>query len=204
MRIAWEVCEFHFFIFCLFFLASFFHLVFRFVECAWFISNNSIWEPQGGFMALPGGSPGSASRAVLHCKNNAFCIFSLKIYEKSFVFYCVILGASVAHSYQITLFARRQCFARGVPWGLPKKAFEQPKFASWASGAPLGFRGFFGDHLWISLVASSIWGALRGSLGMHLGLRSVFFSNLLAASGSILSKSSGITFVLQTHVYLQI
>ena len=97
-------------------------------------------------------------------------MISLKIVEKTFDFQCAILVANVADSYQITLFARRHCFPRGVSGGLPKKAFEQPKIASWASGAPLWFRGFFGDHLWILLVASSVLEALRGPFWMHLGL----------------------------------
>ena len=119
-------------------------------------------------MAPPGGVSARASKAVLHRKNNAFCMISLKMVEKSFGFQGVILAANVAKSYQITLFARRHCFPRGVSGGLPKKAFEQPKIACWASGAPLGLRPPPGDLFWISLVASLVLEAFWGPFWMHL------------------------------------
>ena len=138
-RIAWEVCKFHFFIFCFFILASFFHLVFRFVGCAWFISNNSIWEPQAEFMALPGGSPGSASRADLHWKNNAFCIFSLKSVAKS-----------VAS--QSMKMCKKHCFynEKWLPMAPPRDPPRAP------SRAPF----------WLSVALWGLGGALGSSVGL--------------------------------------
>ena len=106
-------------------------------------------------------------------------MISLKIVEKTVGFQCAILVANVADSYQITLFARRHCFPRGVSGGLPKKAFEQPKLLL----GPLGrFWGLWpppGDLFWISLVASLVLEALRGPLWMHFGV----FGPLFKLSG---------------------
>ena len=91
-----------------------------------------------------------------------------------------------------------------LPKGLPKEAFEQPKIASWASGAPLGSQGPF----WRPSLdfAGRIFG-LGSSLGPFLdasGTPSVFFSNFLAPSGIIFSKSLDITFVLQADEHLEL
>ena len=130
-------------------------------------------------------------------------MFSLKIDKTSLGFQCSILVANVADSYQITLFARRRCFPRGVSRGLSKTAFEEPKIACWASGAPLGslapsWRPF--------LDLSGCISGLGGSLGYFLvafGVSLVFFSNFLAFHGHMFCKSLGITFVLHAGVILK-
>ena len=82
---------------------------------------------------------------------------------------------------------------------------EFDTFRSWlASGAPLGSQGPF----WRPSLdfASRIFG-LGSSPGPFLdafGTSSVFFSNFLAPSGIIFSKSLDITFVLQADVNLEI
>ena len=185
-----QISLFHF---LFFHFGFFYHLVFLFGEGAGFIANNSIWEPQGEFTALSGGSPGSASRAVLHWKNNAFCICSLKLVAKSVAF-------------QSTKICNKHCLFNAnrlpmpLPKGLPKEAFEQPKIASWASGAPLGSRA----PSWRSFLDfSGCISGLGGSLGYFLvafGVSLVFFSNL---HGLIFCKSLGITFVLHADVNLK-
>ena len=67
-----------------------------------------------------------------------------------------------------------------------------------------GSRAPFGDHLWISLVASSVSEALRGPFWMHLGLLRSSFSNFLAPSGIIFSKSLDVTSLLQANGKLEI
>ena len=112
-------------------------------------------------------------------------MFSLKMFEKAFVFQCSILVANVADSYQITLFARRHCSPRGVSRGLPKKAFEQTKIACWASGAPLGSQA----PSWRPFLDFS--GRISGSgsfLGCFLdasGPSLVFFQSFLTSYGNI-------------------
>ena len=151
-------------------------------------------------MAPFGGVSLQAPKAVLHCKNNGFCMISLDFVKKSSIFQCAFVVANVADSYQITLFARRHCFPRGVSRGLSKTAFEQPKIACWASGAPLGSRA----PSWRPFLDfSGCISGLGGSLGYFLvafGVSLVFFSNFLAPHGHIVCKSFGITFVLHADV----
>ena len=127
-----------------------------------------------------GGVSLQAPKAVLHCKNNGFCMISLNFVKKSSIFQCAFVVANVADSYQITLFARRHCFPRGVSRGLSKTAFEQPKIACWASGAPLGSRA----PSWRPFLDfSGCISGLGGSLGYFLvafGVSMAFFSNFLA------------------------
>ena len=188
-------CQTHFFKNGFSFWASFWALVFQFGECSRFISNNSIWWPQGAFMAPPGGGLRAGVESGFALKKNGFCMFSLKIDKNSFGFQCSILVANVADSYQITLFGRRHCSARGVARGLPKKAFEESKIACWASGAPLGSQAAPGDLFWIPLVASlaleAFWGPfwlLLGSLGCIWGSFLVFFKAFRYLTGYFFLK----------------
>ena len=112
--------------------------------------------------------------------------------------------ANVAHSYQITLFARRHCFPRGVSRGLSKTAFEQPKIACWASGAPLGSRA----PSWRPFLDfSGCISGLGGSLGYFLvafGVSLAFFSNFLAHQWLIFCKNLRSNFVLHADVKLKL
>ena len=112
-------------------------------------------------------------------------MFSTKIIKNTFGFQCFVLGANVADSYQITLFARPHCSPRGVSRGVPQKAFEQPKITCWASGAPWGpqapsWRPFLDSCGRISGLGSSL-GPFLDASGPFL----VCFQSFLSSHGHI-------------------
>ena len=120
-------------------------------------------------------------------------MFSLKLVAKS--------GA-----FQSTKICKKHCFfnANWLPMPLPKEASEQPKIASWASGAALGSQGFF----WRPSLdcVGRIFG-LGSSLGPFfdaLGTFSVFFLNFLSPWDQNVLQRASITFVLQRDVHLKI
>ena len=91
-----------------------------------------------------------------------------------------------------------------LPKGLPKEAFEQPKIASWASGAPLGSQGPF----WRPSLdcVGRIFG-LGSSLGPFFdasGTSSIFFLKFLSPWDQDVLQRASITFVLQRDVHLKI
>ena len=108
----------------------------------------------------------------------------------------MILVTNVAHSYQITLFGRCDCFPRGVARGLPKKAFEESKITCWASGAPLGsqaapWKPFLETSCCISGIGSFLGSFLVafGVSGMYLGISFGFLESFLILDGICFSKN---------------
>ena len=67
-----------------------------------------------------------------------------------------------------------------LPKGLPKEAFEQPKIASWASGAPLGSQGPFWRPSLDCVGRIFGLGSSLGPVFDALGTFSVFFLNFLS------------------------
>ena len=116
-------------------------------------------------------------------------MFSLKCVNKSFAFLSDLLTEIMQKALFLQYKTAPDAPAETPPGGSLGDSQERLFSPGWPLGRLWGPRAPFGDHLWISLVASLVLEALRGPFWMHLGLLRSSFRTFWHPPGSDFLKN---------------